>query len=144
MGVIIQNNAGILRKRQAISENGLFVSVANGSAIAASSPDGITWTQRAMPATANWWSVTYGNGMFVAAAYTSTMSAASSTDGITWTQRAMPAKANWWSVTYGNDLFVAVAYTSTMSAASSTDGITWTQRTMPATANWYSVTYGGA
>jgi hypothetical protein len=46
--------------------NGVFVAVAANSAIAATSPDVITWTQRALPASATWRSVTYGNGVFVA------------------------------------------------------------------------------
>jgi hypothetical protein len=33
---------------------GVFVAVAQGSSIAASSTDGITWTQRALPVSANW------------------------------------------------------------------------------------------
>ena len=49
---------------------GLFVAVAgaNGASttIAASSPDGITWTARTLPASAPWSSVTYGGGLFAA------------------------------------------------------------------------------
>ena len=44
----------------------LFVAISNGTAIAATSPDGITWTQRTLPANVYWSSVTYGNGVFVA------------------------------------------------------------------------------
>ena len=93
-----------------------------------------------MPASVNWQSTTYGNGVFVAVVYNST-TAASSTDGITWALRTMPASVQWYSTTYGNGVFLAIA-AGTTTAASSTDGITWTLRTMPASAYWYSTTYG--
>ena len=82
--------------------------------------DGITWAQRTLPASAGWYSVTYGNGVFVAVAYGSTI-AATSPDGVTWTQRTLPASTNWFSVTYGNGVFVAVAYGSTIAASNSGD-----------------------
>ena len=119
----------------------VFVAIAYTSTTAASSTDGITWTTRTMPSAQNWLSVTYGNGTFVAIAYSSTTTAASSTDGITWTTRTMPSVSLWHSVTYGNGTFVAIAYGST-TAASSTDGITWTTRTLPLAPLWQSVTYG--
>ena len=78
---------------------------------------GITWTQRAMPVSTAWYSVTYGNGVFVAVAYSSTI-AATSPDGITWTQRALPASAAWQSVAYGNGVFATVAYNSAIAATS--------------------------
>ena len=93
----------------------------------------------ALPSNADWRSVTYGNGKFVAVAYGSTK-ATYSTDGITWTAATMPSSAGWQSVTYGNGKFVAVAYTNV--AAYSTDGITWTAATLPSSADWRSVTYG--
>ena len=120
--------------------NGVFVAVANSSAIAATSPDGITWTRRALPLSVSWYSVTYVNGLFVAVVYNSAI-AATSPDGITWTQRTLPVSAYWQSVTYGNGEFVAMAYNSTI-AATSPDGITWTQRTLPVSTTWQSVTYG--
>ena len=78
---------------------------------------GITWTQRAMPVSTNWQSVTYGNGLFVAVAYGGAI-AATSPDGITWTQRAMPSSIAWCSVTYGDGVFVAVAASSAIAATS--------------------------
>ena len=92
----------------------------------------------ALPSSASWQSVAYGNSKFVAIAYTTI--AAYSTDGINWTETTLPSSANWNSVTYGNDKFVAVANTTT--AAYSTDGINWTAATLPSSGHWYSVTYG--
>ena len=38
---------------------------------------GITWTQRTLPVSGNWFSVTYGGGVFVAVAYNSAIAATS-------------------------------------------------------------------
>ena len=84
-------------------------------------------------------SVTYGNGKFVAAAYS--QYGAYSTDGISWTKMTLPASHNWLSVTYGNDKFVAIGYDSNKGAYS-TDGITWTEFILPASRSWLGVTYG--
>ena len=75
----------------------------------------MNWTQRQLPATANWRSVTYGNGLFVAVTHNSNI-AATSPDGVNWTQRQLPATANWQSVTYGNGMFVAVGYDNNIAA----------------------------
>jgi len=77
----------------------MFVAVATGGTVAASSPDGITWTTRTIP-TAGYCGVAYGGGMFVAVANDGGTVAASSPDGITWTTRTIPA-ANYRSVAYG-------------------------------------------
>jgi hypothetical protein len=41
--------------------HGLFFAVASGGTTAATSPDGINWTVRAMPSSSNWNSVVFGN-----------------------------------------------------------------------------------
>ncbi len=40
---------------------GLFFAVASGGSVAATSPDGITWTLRAMPSSSNWQAVEFGD-----------------------------------------------------------------------------------
>ena len=99
-----------------------------------------------------WRGITYGNGLFVATAYSSgTNRVMTSPNGITWTSRSdalnpQYGSDNWFSVTYGNGLFVAVSSTSGGSSGkvmTSSDGITWTTRNANPVANtWYSVTYG--
>ena len=42
--------------------------------------DGVTWTGRTLPTSTNWYSVTYGGGLFVAVAYSSTIAATNSGD----------------------------------------------------------------
>ena len=49
---------------------------------------------RTLPSSASWYSVTYGNGLFVAVA-TGSSTTATSPDGITWTARTLPSSANW-------------------------------------------------
>jgi hypothetical protein len=78
------------------------------------SPDGINWTLRTSAADNQWISVTYGNGLFVAVAYSGTGNRVmTSPDGINWTLRTSAADNQWRAVTYGNGLFVAVAQTGT-------------------------------
>ena len=101
---------------------------------------GLAFEKVSLPSLANWQSVCYGNGKYVAVAYESNK-AAYSTDGITWTETTLPSSAKWCSVCYGNGKFVAVAGNSD-TAAYSTDGITWTAATMPSLLFWYSVAYG--
>ena len=122
--------------------NGVFVAI-TPTYRGATSPDGITWTQRVLPAK-DWSAITYGNGLFVVVALNNG-AVATSPDGITWTLGTMPAYGWWTSVTYGDGLFVAVgdynSGTPNPICATSPDGITWTQRTMP-TYGWVSVAYG--
>ena len=108
------------------------------------SPDGITWTIRTSAADNSWYSVTYGNNLFVAVAITGAGNLVmTSPDGITWTIRTSAANNQWRSVTYGNGLFVAVAGSGTGNRVmTSPDGINWTSRTSAANNQWYSVTYG--
>ena len=102
--------------------------------------DGNGWMECTLPTSAQWQSVTYGNGKFVAVASNSNISAYS-TDGINWTQTTLPASKYWKSIAYGNGKFVAITYLSDISAYS-TDGINWTQTTLPASKYWKSIAYG--
>ena len=77
------------------------------------SPDGITWSPQSAAEANGWWSVTYGNGLFVAVAQSGTNRVMTSPDGITWSPQSAAGASSWRSVTYGNGLFVAVAYSGT-------------------------------
>ena len=111
----------------------LFVAV-SGTTVAETSPDGITWTQRAMPVSDNWYAVAFGAGVFAAIAGFSSTNAATSPDGITWTLRTMPSPGagSWTALAFGNSTFVAVN-SGALLAATSPDGITWTSRATSAT-----------
>jgi hypothetical protein len=105
---------------------------------------GIDWEIRTSAADNQWFSVTYGNGLFVAVAITGSGNRVmTSPDGINWTARTSAANNQWAGVTYGNGLFVAVAVTGTGNRVmTSPDGINWTARTTPVDNEWRSVTYG--
>lgn len=114
------------------------VSVATSAS--AATQVGIDWTARTSAADIEWFSVVYGNGLFVAVAQTGTGNRVmTSPDGITWTSRTSAADASWHSVAFGNGLFVAVALSGQV--MTSPDGITWTAQTSPSSF-WRSVAYG--
>ncbi|MFA6585006.1 MAG: immunoglobulin-like domain-containing protein, partial [Candidatus Paceibacterota bacterium] len=104
---------------------------------------GTSWTARTASVSNKWLGITYGNGLFVAvASSTSGVSTGvmTSPDGINWTTRTSAADKIWGSVTYGNGLFVAVSTDGFV--MTSPNGATWTSRTAAAANNWKSVTYG--
>ena len=84
--------------------------------------------------TGGWYSVCYGNGMFVTV---TSNKCAWSTDGKTFTDGTISA-ALWNGVCYGNGMFVAV---TSSKCAWSTDGKTFTDGTI-STGEWYGVCYG--
>jgi hypothetical protein len=116
-----------------------FVAISYGDK-AAYSADGINWSSATLPSSAEWRSVTYGNGMFVAITCNSDK-AAYSTDGVNWSSATLPSSAVWYSVTYGNGIFVAVAFNSNK-ATYSVDGINWSPVILPSTSTYVSVVYG--
>ena len=103
---------------------------------------GINWTPRAAAEQNDWRSITYGNGLFVAVAYSGTNRVMTSPDGINWTPRTAAEANSWNSVTYGNGLFVAVASGGTNRVMTSPDGINWTPRAAAEQNDWRSITYG--
>ena len=107
------------------------------------SPNGINWTIRTSAANNQWYSVAYGNGLWVAVASSGTGNRVmTSPDGITWTIRTSASDNSWNSVAYGNGLWVAVSTTGTGNRVmTSPDGITWTSRTSAADNAWLSVAY---
>jgi hypothetical protein len=91
-----------------------------------------------------WYSVTYGNGLFVAVGGSGTGNRVmTSPDGINWTTRNSAANNAWVNVGYGDGLFVAVAVSGTGNRVmTSPDGINWTIRNSAANNDWRSVVYG--
>ena len=123
--------------------NGKFVAVAisgTGNRIMTSS-DGITWTLPTYPAggETNYYSVAYGNGIFVAMGSAATSMISS--DGVTWTQETQTS-AVWVGVAFGDGLFFAVSQGGGTEIISSTDGITWTTRPFPFTGSWRGTAFG--
>jgi hypothetical protein len=147
---ILSGPAGIGDWNNLAAGNNRFVAIRRGSSIAASSFDGITWTQRTMPASRQWNSVVYGGDRFVAVAG-NLNSAAYSLDGQTWISSTMPTIGDstineWVDITYGKNLFVAIANSQNISAYS-TDGVSWTGAIMDVISDssqkdWVSLAYG--
>jgi hypothetical protein len=103
---------------------------------------GFIWTARAAAEANPWYSVAYGNGLFVAVANNGTNRVMTSPDGVTWIARSAAGANQWQSVTYGNGLFVAVSSTGTNRVMTSPDGVTWIARSAAEANEWRSVTYG--
>ncbi len=115
--------------------------VAIGTNIAASSPDGITWTNRTIPA-GTYTSVIWAGDRFVAVA--ASRKTAYSLDGINWTAGAdLPGSTTWNvpDVAWNGTTIVASGYGTGNFIATSTDGaLSWTSRTLgAATGNVVSV-----
>jgi hypothetical protein len=123
------------------AELGIFVRIKNNGA--ATSSNGITWTNRSVPS-GDWESIVWSPqlGLFVAVAIGGTNRVMTSTNGISWTARTAAENNSWqglvWSPQLG--LFAAVATNGTNRVMTSPDGITWTARSAPSS-TWYSITW---
>jgi hypothetical protein len=107
--------------------NGLFVGVLSGSALGATSTDGITWRSMALPGSTSWVKVAYGNGIYVANAESS--SVAYSYNGFQWTFSSLSSGSNQSTpVEFGGGYFI-IRGNASSSYWISTDGINWTRRT---------------
>ena len=80
-----------------------------------------------------YWTVDYGNGLYVAGTDTSTNSTNfyTSNDGVTWTLRTLPVSARIQRIRFGNNLFIMTLASSNSSYLTSPDGLTWTSRPVP-------------
>jgi hypothetical protein len=74
-----------------------------------SSSNGTTWIPGTAAEQNPWYSVTYGNGLFVAVAIGGASRVMTSPDGANWTPRAVADASRWQSITIGDGQFVAVA-----------------------------------
>ncbi len=127
----------------------IWVAVASGGVgnWLMTSPTGDVWTVISPPVRVRWQSVAYGNGIFVAVAWTSPTGTGNlvmtSNNGLSWTQRTAAADNEWRGVCFGNNLFVAVASSGSGNRVmTSSSGTTWTIRTSAADYFWSSVTFG--
>ena len=125
-------------------ELGIFVAVAGNYAlattVAATSPDGVNWTDRTMPGTATYWSSVAWSpelGIFCAVAgmiqsgtnnARTTNRAAISSDGINWTPVTLPSSAAWTCITWSPDLgiFLVISGITNGASLTSPDGVAWT------------------
>ena len=107
-----------------------------GISVIFTSPDGFTWTGRALPEgseSLNLQAVAYGNGTFTAVGSGGII--LTSSKGVTWQKKAWSVSYGWLaSVTYGKSIFVAVGHDSTHTdiltpvILTSTKGATWQKK----------------
>ena len=147
--------------------NGVFLALAE-SEVAATSQDGLTWTERnatvkeidilqtskdtvvdwqvgTLPSTSDWSAVTYSttDDQYVAVAGNS-IAVATSPDGKTWTNRTIPTGSDdARAIAYGNGTYV-IPYFSSNDVATSSDGVTWTfnSNVLNNTRDWSDIAFG--
>lgn len=102
------------------------------------SSNGQSWTQSNLTTSQNWSAVGYGNGVFVAASYGSTVGAYS-TDGINWTESTLPSASDWVAIAYGNGVFVVASSTG---IAFSANGQSWTAATLSSSFDASDIAFG--
>ena len=128
-----------------------FMAVASGPTTvgAYTNNGGVTWSLATLPASANWKSITFYNGVFVAIS-TGGTATAYSTNGTTWTSGgALSTSTTWTSIAAGLigtlPYFVAVASGGTVNNYSYDGGASWTAGgALPASATWSAITYGNS
>src|SRR5205085_1396316 len=118
--------------------NKLFAAGANG--VISISSDGVTWTNVSGLSTQQVWSVTYGNGLFVAVGPHGALR--TSTDGISWTAQTVPASTyDWYGVAYGSNRFVAAGSGGII--MNSPNGSNWVVQSPGGPSGFANVAYGG-
>jgi len=110
---------------------GVFVAVGTNTVM--TSPDGVTWTARTIPA-GGWDAVTWSPdlALFAAVATSGANRVATSPDGVTWTAVTPVGITSSWSAIVwspGRHQFLATAVSSPV--LSSADGVTWTGAANP-------------
>ena len=117
--------------------SGFYMAVAaSGTGNVMTSPDGITWTARAVAENNQWLDIIFGGGVIVAVANSGTHRIMTTADGLTWTAITAPENNDWRSLAYGNGIFVAVSQDGTNRVMTSPDGITWTARAAAENNQW--------
>lgn len=110
--------------------SGLFVASGAASAYVASSSDGVTWTLRSMPSSANW-TVSSDGTNFIASVPTSTVTA-SSTDGITWiSATALPSVGGSKPACGISGVWLRTGDVTTNLFRSTNLGVSWSSETGP-------------
>ena len=118
----------------------------------ATSTDGVTWTNRTLPAgsvpayvAAYYDQIAYGNGLFVAIS-SSLRNLVTSSDGVNWSlYSGVIPSGNWSNIAFGGGLFFACDYGTGQGSRyymTSADGQTWGRGSHYVTADWRGVAYG--
>lgn len=116
--------------------NGLFVAFSSWGATA-TSPDGVTWTNRGNIAAI--YAAVYAGGQFVAVG--NGQNIYTSADGITWTARDTGWNVNYRDIAYGDGVYIATV-PSNGNIARSTNGTSWGTVYIGASLDWRGIAYG--
>lgn len=119
--------------------NNSFVAVTKNTDFVNVSTDGITWNRNNnLSQSAERFSISYGNSVFVAVAYLSNDYpgaendiASYSTDGVTWQSSTVPSNLYWEKIFFALNKFIVLGNGSSTTMQSE-DGITWTLIAAPA------------
>ena len=135
-----------------LAHNGsVFFSAVSGFALGGTTADGITWTNRTVPAaTHDLMGITAGNGLFVFLQNITSRTFFTSSDGASWVTQTdiLPVAARWNSVAFGAGLFVAVsgypgAATDVYATSNGSPITSWTQRQLPVSDVWRPIVWNG-
>jgi len=120
-----------------------FLSLAGGTAICATSPDGLVWTEHALPVSGTWRGNAFGDGLFVIGMSNDHNYIYTSPDGITWTARWLGGPTySIQSIAWNGSMFLATTYWQDF--LTSTNGISWTPRTHPRINNFAFAAWNGS
>lgn len=129
-----------------------FFGVAYSTAgVAFTSPDGVTITNRTLPAITGggngYYSCCSNGSTIVALQYNAASGGAkvakSIDNGVTWTSSVMPVNGGFDFIAFGGGKYITAIYGSS-TGYYSTDAVTWTQFTLPRTGNWETASYNGS
>jgi hypothetical protein len=107
-----------------------------------------TWTSATLPVAANWTSIAYGNGRWVA--ISSSGQVVWSTNGSVWNWstsqpvllQTAATGAIWQNISFGNGYFLATSGGPALWGAISIDGVQWSLVTLPSSQNWVGSSFG--
>ena len=118
----------------------IFVMVGIGSQ-ARSTDNGLTWSYATTQLAGTWYSVAFGNGVFVMVS-ADNFQARSTDNGLTWSYATTQLPGYWASIEFGNGVFVMVGIGS--QARSTDNGLTWTSVAVPISSGfvWTGVSFG--
>ena len=125
---------------------GSFVGLPNNGSTLAVSTTGLSWSPQALPSSATWSSIAYGDNYWVIISSGGAGSGSkvlySNSNLTTWKPATLPSISTWSNVVYGNGKFVAITNNSSSCAYSLNRGTTWTSASGLTSATWSSLTYG--
>jgi len=127
-----------------------FVAIASDYSYAASSPDGVTWTQSGAlqpSGSVHWSTIAYGTyhgtGTYLAIALGErNIAISTAASGLAWTTTTLPAAASVRAAAIGNDILAVMGYNTNMVYSSLDGGGTWTGYTLADPGFWISMAYG--